>query len=86
MEAEVDFGEVMIRLRGELVECLFCLRMSYSGKAVHRAFASGGQEAFIEGQAHAFTVLGGVPAGKVKYDNLKAAVARCSGSPGTRRD
>lgn len=37
MEAEVDFGEVMIRLRGEQVKChQFCLRMSYSGKAVHR--------------------------------------------------
>jgi transposase len=33
-EAEVDFGEVTVRLRGELVTCtLFCLRLSYSGKA-----------------------------------------------------
>ncbi|KRD23341.1 hypothetical protein ASE41_10120 [Streptomyces sp. Root264] len=44
-EAEVDFGEVAVRLRGELVKChLFCLRLSFSGKAVHRVFASGGQE------------------------------------------
>lgn len=36
-EAEVDFGDVAIRLRGELVTCaLFSLRLSYSGKAVHR--------------------------------------------------
>ena len=28
---------------------------------------------------HAFTVLGGVPTGKVRYDNLKAAVARVIG-------
>lgn len=34
-EAEVDFGEVVIRLRGVLVTCaLFSLRLSYSGKAV----------------------------------------------------
>ncbi|WP_327147034.1 hypothetical protein [Nocardia sp. NBC_01327] len=37
MEAEADFGEVMVRCRGELAKWfLFSLRMSYSGKAVHR--------------------------------------------------
>jgi transposase len=79
-EAEVDFGEVAIRLRGELVTCyLFCLRLSYSGKAVHRVSASAGQEAFFEGHAHVLAVLGGVPAGKIRYDNLKAAVAQVLG-------
>jgi hypothetical protein len=46
---------------------------------VHRVFASGGQEAFFEGHVHAFRVLGGVPTGKVRYDNLKAAVAQVLG-------
>jgi len=79
-EAEVDFGEVVVRLRGELVTCtLFSLRLSYSGKAVHRISASAGQEAFFEGHAHAFRVLGGVPTGKIRYDNLKAAVASVIG-------
>lgn len=79
-EGEVDFGEITVRLRGELVTChLFSLRMSYSGKAVHRASATGGQEAFFEGHVHAFDVLGGVPAGKIRYDNLKAAVAQVIG-------
>jgi transposase len=79
-DAEVDFGEVAIRLRGEPVTInLFALRMSFSGKGVHRAFASGGFEAFFEGHVHAFTVLGGVPRGKVRYDNLKAAVSRVLG-------
>jgi hypothetical protein len=32
-------------------------------------------EAFFEGHEHAFRVLGGVPFGKIRYDNLKAAVA-----------
>ena len=42
-EAEVDFGEVTINLRGELVTCmLFAFRLSFSGEAVHRIFASGG--------------------------------------------
>ncbi|OYO19830.1 IS21 family transposase [Enemella dayhoffiae] len=79
-EAEVDFGEVAIKLRGELVTCtLFCLRLSYSGKAVHRISASAGLEAFLEGHTHAFRVLGGVPTGKTRYDNLKAAVAQVVG-------
>ena len=76
----MDFGEIGVRLRGQLVTChLFSLRMSYSGKAVHRVSATGGQEAFFEGHVHAFEVLGGVPAGKIRYDNLKAAVAQVIG-------
>jgi transposase len=79
-EAEVDFGEVAVRLRGTVVTCvLFSLRLSFSGKAVHRIFLSGGQEAFFEGHEHAFRVLGGVPVGQIRYDNLKAAVARVLG-------
>ncbi|GAA2530915.1 hypothetical protein Ahu01nite_094580 [Winogradskya humida] len=79
-EAEVDFGEVTINLRGEPVTCmLFALRLSFSGKAVHRIFASGGTEAFLEGHAHAFTALDGVPTGKIRYDNLRAAVAQVLG-------
>ncbi|WP_344173864.1 hypothetical protein [Kribbella lupini] len=79
-EAEVDFGDVAIRLRGELVTCaLFSLRLSCSGKAVHRVSASAGQEAFFEGHVHAFNVLGGVPTGKIRYDSLKATVASVIG-------
>ncbi|GAA4551893.1 IS21 family transposase [Amycolatopsis samaneae] len=79
-EAEVDFGEIAVRLRGQQVTCiLFALRCSFSGKAVHRASASGGQEAFFEGHEHAFQILGGVPAGQIRYDNLRAAVARVIG-------
>jgi transposase len=79
-EAEVDFGDVTIRLAGEQVKVfLFAMRLSYSGKAVHRIFASCGQEAFFEDHVHALSVLGGVPCGKVRYDNLRAAVARVLG-------
>lgn len=50
------------RLGGELVSCSpFCLRLSFSGNAVHRVSISGGQEAFFEGHEHAFRMLGGVP-------------------------
>jgi transposase len=80
VEAEVDFGDVWINLAGTMTNCyLFVFRLSYSGKAVHRVTASAGQEAFFEGHAHAFRVLGGVPTGKVRYDNLRAAVAQVVG-------
>jgi transposase len=76
-DAEVDFGELWVRLAGVMTKCfLFVFRLSYSGKAVHRVFATCGQEAFLEGHVHAFTTLGGIPAGQIRYDNLTAAVWR----------
>jgi transposase len=79
-EAEVDFGELYVVLAGVKTKVfLFALRMSYSGKSVHQVFASQGLEAFVEGHLHAFAVLGGVPAGKIRYDNLKPAVSRVLG-------
>jgi transposase len=55
---------------------LFTLRMSHSGRAVHRVFASQGQEAFVEGHVAAFEILGGVPTRHIRYDNLRSAVHR----------
>jgi transposase len=76
-EAEVDFGELWVRLAGKPTKVyMFALRMSYSGKAVHKVFASQGQEAFLEGHLHAFGVLGGVPTVRIRYDNLRSAVSR----------
>ncbi|MET7354980.1 hypothetical protein [Streptomyces mirabilis] len=61
-EAEVDFGDVHVILAGKMTNVyLFSMRLSYSGKAVHRVFASCGQEAFFEGHVHAFQALGGIP-------------------------
>ncbi|MCO8308829.1 IS21 family transposase [Streptomyces sp. RKCA744] len=80
-EAEVDFADVWVRLAGHAVKChLFTLRLSYSGKAVHRVYASQAQESFMEGHVEAFNVLGGVPTRHIRYDNLKPAVNRiCTG-------
>ncbi|MFM9455873.1 IS21 family transposase [Streptomyces europaeiscabiei] len=86
-EAEVDFGDVTVHLAGQTLVCsLFSLRLSYSGNAVHRVFATSGQEAFLEGHVHALSVLGGVPRGKVRYDNLKAAVAKVIGFARERKE
>ncbi|MBT2399783.1 IS21 family transposase [Streptomyces sp. ISL-100] len=74
-EAEVDFADVWLDLAGQRRKCvLFTLRMSYSGKAVHRVYATASQEAFLDGHVEAFRVLGGVPSVHIRYDNLKPAV------------
>ncbi len=76
-EAEVDFADLWIELAGVRTKCfLFTLRLSFSGKAVHRAYSTQGQEAFLEGHQQAFEVFGGVPVFHIRYDNLKSAVSR----------
>lgn len=76
-EAEVDFADLWVDLGGVRTKVhLFTLRLSYSGWAVHRVFASQGQEAFLEGHVYAFEAMGGVPAVHIRYDNLKSAVTR----------
>ena len=73
----MNFGDVWLHLDGELIKCaLFTLRLSFSGKAVHRVFASQGQGALIEGHLEAFGVLGGTPVDKIRNNNLKSAVTR----------
>src|SRR5713101_1863079 len=76
-EAQVDFGEVTVRLAGELSRCfMFAFRLSHSGRACHRVYASQAQEAFLEGHVAAFGVMGGLPYAQVRYDNLSPAVAK----------
>jgi Mu transposase-like protein len=76
-EAEVDFGQVSVVIGGDQAVCqLFAYRLSYSGKGVHRVYASCAQEAFLEGHVAAFGVTGGVPWRHIRYDNLSPAVAR----------
>lgn len=75
-EAEVDFGEFHIRLRGQdLKVWMFVMRLSACGKAFHHGFANQAQEAFLEGHVRAFEHFDGVPA-RIRYDNLKPAVVR----------
>jgi hypothetical protein len=76
-EAEVDFGELWACVAGVLTKLwLFSLRLSASGRAIHRVFATQAQEAFLAGHVYGFERLGGIPAGRIRYDNLKPAVAR----------
>jgi transposase len=75
-EAEVDFGEISVHLDGILtVVHLFVMRLSASGEAFRRAYLNEAQEVFLDGHVRAFDAFGEVR-GTVRYDNLKAAVAR----------
>jgi hypothetical protein len=68
---------VSIVLDGEMAAChMFAYRLSCSGKAIHRVYASQAQEAFLEGHVTAFEVTGGVPWRHIRYDNLSPAVAK----------
>lgn len=75
-EAEVDFGTVSVYLAGVLCEVqLFVMRLSASGKSFERAYLNECQEVFLDGHVRAFERFGGCP-GRIRYDNLKAAVVR----------
>lgn len=54
---------------------MFAMRLSASGKAVHRLYATQAQEAFFAGHVEAFETWRGCPR-RIRYDNLKPAVAR----------
>lgn len=85
-EAEVDFGEVWIVLNGVKTKChMFILRLSHSGKAIHRIYPTQAQEAFLEGHIEAFQVLGGIPTKHIRYDNLTSAVTAVVFGQGRQR-
>jgi transposase len=76
-EAEVDFGGFVAYVEGTYTELwMFCMRLSHSGRGFHLAFANQAQEAFLEGHVEALEHFGGVPAGMIRYDNLKDAVIK----------
>jgi transposase len=76
VEAEVDWGQAKVLLRGELVEVhLFEMRACFSGAAFVMAFESEIQQAFLEAHVRALEWHAGV-FDLIRYDNLKAAVVR----------
>jgi len=75
-ESEVDFGSAGVYLAGLLTEVsLFHMRLSASGRSFARAYLNEAQEVFLDGHVRAFDHFGGCP-GRIRYDNLKAAVAK----------
>jgi len=76
VEAEVDWGEATVLLRGEpVVVHLFEMRACFSGAAFVIAFQDETQQAFLEGHVRALEWHAGV-FDVLRYDNLKSAVVR----------
>ena len=76
IEAEVDWGEAFVILRGERTKVyVFHMRACHSGGAFAMAFQRESQQAFLEAHVHAFEWFGGT-FGLIRYDNLKAAVQK----------
>jgi transposase len=76
LEAEVDWGEATVLLRGERTKVyLFHLRASHSGAAFVCGFLRETQQAFLEAHVEAFRFFGGVFQ-TIRYDNLRSAVTR----------
>jgi transposase len=76
VEAEVDWGEATVLLRGvETVAHLFVMRACYSGAEFVIAFERETQQAFLEGHVAALEWFAGV-FDLIRYDNLKAAVVQ----------
>jgi transposase len=75
-EAEVDWGQAQVILRGEPVQVhIFLMRACHSGASFVAAFQAESQQAFLQAHVAAFEWFGGVFA-LLRYDNLKSAVAR----------
>ena len=68
-EAQVDFGEARVRIRGvETVVALFCARLAHSTRDVVVAFPAENRAAWFDGHVRAFDTWGGAPA-RIWYDN-----------------
>ncbi len=68
-EAQVDFGEARVRIRGvETVVALFCARLAHSTRDVVVAYPAENRAAWFDGHVRAFETWGGAPA-EIWYDN-----------------
>jgi len=78
-EAQVDFGEATIVLRGEQTKvALFVMTLLYSDAIFFQVFPKECTETFQEGHKRAFEFFGGVPR-RISYDNSKIAVSKITG-------
>jgi transposase len=73
-EAQVDFGEALVKVAGQQQKvALFVMTLPYSGAIFIQVFPRECTETFLEGHRQAFEFLGGVPK-RISYDNSAIAV------------
>jgi len=84
-EAQVDFGQALVKMNGVLRKVsFFGLALPYSGASFVMAFERECAETFWEGHVQGFEFFGGV-AKRIGYDNTKIAVAKIIGGGKERR-
>ena len=78
-EAQVDFGEALVKMAGVLRKVSFlALALPYSDALFVMAFERECTETFWEGHVQAFAFVGGVPR-RISYDNTRVCVAKIIG-------
>ena len=84
-EAQVDFGEALVKMNGVLRKvAFFVMALPHSDAAFVMAFERECTETFWEGHVQGFEFFGGVPR-RISYDNTKVAVAQIIGGGQGRR-
>ena len=84
-EAQVDFGEALVKMSGRLRKVAFMvMALPYSDADFVMAFERECTETFWEGHVQGFEFFGGVP-WRITYDNTKIAVAQIIGGGKERR-
>jgi transposase len=84
-EAQVDFGQALVKMNGALRKVsFFVMALPHSDAAFVMAFERECTETFWEGHVQAFEFFGGV-AQRISYDNTKIAVAQIIGGGQGRR-
>jgi len=78
-EAQVDFGEALVKMAGALRKVsFFALALPHSDALFVMAFERECTETFWEGHVQAFAFVGGTPR-RISYDNTKVCIAKIIG-------
>ena len=78
-EAQVDFGEAVVKLAGQLRKVAFLvMALPHSDAFFVRAYDRECTETFWDGHVRAFDFFGGVPR-RITYDNSRVMVAKIIG-------
>jgi transposase len=78
-EAQVDFGQALVKMNGILRKVhFFVMALPYSDGFFVKAYERECTETFWDGHVHAFEFFGGVPR-RISYDNSKIAASKIIG-------
>ena len=84
-EAQMDFGQALVKLNGQLTKvAFFVMALPYSDAVFVMVFERECTETFWEGHVRAMGFFGGVPR-RITYDNTRVAVSKIIGGGKERR-